>query len=102
MRHSSVWEVTDIRNVRRYCNRGLKIYGLLLTKYNDRQNVSKTLRDQIEAAAAQLDTKVFKTTIRESVAVREAQLLHCDFLRETPNANAAIDYEAFITELVEG
>lgn len=91
-----------IRNVRRYCNRGLKIYGLLLTKYNDRQIVSKTLRDQIEAAAAQLDTKVFKTTIRESVAVREAQLLHCDFLREAPNANASIDYESFITEFVEG
>lgn len=91
-----------IRNVRRYCNRGLKIYGFLLTKYNERQNVSKALRDQIDAAADQLKTKVFKTTIRESVAVREAQVLHCDFLKETPNANAAIDYESFISEIVEG
>lgn len=91
-----------IRNVRKYCNRDLKIYGLLLTKYNDRQNVSKALRDQVEAAAAQLETKVYRATIRESVAVREAQLLQSDFLKEAPNANAAIDYQAFIAEFLEG
>lgn len=90
-----------IRNVRKYCNRGLKIYGLLLTKYNDRQNVSKVLRDQVDRAAAQLETKVYKTTIRESVAVREAQLLRCDFLKEAPNANATIDYKSFVAEFLE-
>lgn len=91
-----------IHNVKKYCNRGLCIYGLLLTKYNDRQNVSKAMREQVEAAAAQIGTKVFKTTIRESVAVREAQLLHSDFLKEAPNANAAVDYEAFIDEFMGG
>lgn len=90
-----------IRNVRKYCNRGLRIYGLLLTKYNDRQNVSKVLRDQVDMAAAQLETKVYKTTIRESVAVREAQLLRCDFLKEAPNANATIDYKSFVAEFLE-
>ena len=90
-----------IRNVRKYCNRGLRIYGLLLTKYNDRQNVSKVLRDQVDGAAAQLETKVYKTTIRESVAVREAQLLRCDFLKEAPNANATIDYKSFVAEFLE-
>ena len=91
-----------IHSVKKYSNKGLQIYGLLLTKYNERQNVTKALRDQVEAAAGQLGTKLFKTAIRESVAVREAQLLHSDFLKEAPNANAAIDYEAFITEFVEG
>ena len=91
-----------IRNVKKYSNKRLQIYGLLLTKYNDRQNVSKALREQIEAAAIQLETKAYKTTIRESVAVREAQLLHSDFLKEAPNANAAIDYESFINEFIGG
>ena len=90
-----------ILNVRKYCNRDLKIYGILLTKYNDRQNVSKAMRDQIDGAAAQIGTRVYKTAIRESVAVREAQLLQSDFLKEAPNANAAIDYEAFIDEFVK-
>ena len=91
-----------INSVKKYSNKGLKIFGLLLTKYNERQNVTKALRDQVEAAADQLGTKVFETAIRESVAVREAQLLHSDFLKEAPNANAAIDYEAFITEFIGG
>lgn len=91
-----------INSVKKYSNKGLKIFGLLLTKYNERQNVTKALRDQVEAAAAQLETKVFETAIRESVAVREAQLLHSDFLKEAPNANAAVDYEAFITEFIGG
>lgn len=91
-----------IGSVKKYSNRNLKIYGLLLTKYNDRQNVSKALRDQVRAAADQLGTNVYPTTIRESVAVREAQLLHSDFLKEAPNANAAIDYEAFIDEFIGG
>ena len=91
-----------IHSVKKYSNKGLQIYGLLLTKYNERQNVTKALRDQVEAAAGQLGTKLFKTAIRESVAVREAQLLHSDFLKEAPNANAAIDYEAFITEFIGG
>lgn len=91
-----------IHSVKKYSNKGLKIFGLLLTKYNERQNVTKALRDQVEAAAAQLGTKVFETAIRESVAVREAQLLHSDFLKEAPNANAAVDYEAFINEFIGG
>lgn len=91
-----------IHSVKKYSNKGLQIFGLLLTKYNERQNVTKALRDQVEAAAGQLGTKLFKTAIRESVAVREAQLLHSDFLKEAPNANAAIDYEAFITEFIGG
>ena len=91
-----------IHSVKKYSNKHLKIIGLLLTKYNERQNVTKALRDQVEAAADQLETKVFKTAIRESVAVREAQLLHSDFLKEAPNANAALDYEAFIDEFIGG
>lgn len=91
-----------IRNVKKYSNKGLQIYGLLLTKYNERQNVTKAMRDQIKAVAAQLGTKVFETAIRESVAVREAQLLRSDFLKEAPNANAAVDYEAFINEFIGG
>lgn len=91
-----------IHNVRKRCNNGLQIYGLLLTKYNDRQNVSKALKDQIEAAAAQLGTKVFRTAIRESVAVKEAQLLQANIFVEAPKANATIDYNAFIDELIGG
>ena len=42
-----------INSVKKYSNKGLQICGLLLTKYNERQNVTKALRDQVEAAAGQ-------------------------------------------------
>ena len=89
-----------IQNVRRYCNRGLTVAGLLLTRFNDRQNVTKAIQKQIEAKAAEIGTRVFGTKIRESVAVREAALLRGDIFTEAPKANATLDYTAFIDEFM--
>lgn len=91
----------QILNVQKYCNDRLKIGGLLLTKYNDRQNVSKTTREMIESVAEQLQTRVFKTTIRESVAVRESALMQNNLFKEAPNSNATVDYMEFVNEMIE-
>lgn len=91
----------QIMNVQKYCNQRLKIGGLLLTKYNDRQNVSKTTREMIESVSDQLQTKVFNTTIRESVAVRESALMQNDLFKEAPNSNATVDYMEFVNEMIE-
>lgn len=90
-----------IESTRKYCNKDLKVYGLLLTKYNGRQTLSKVVSELIDKAASQLDTLVFKSTIRESVAVRESVLQQSDFFREAPNSNATIDYNNFVNELLE-
>jgi chromosome partitioning protein len=90
-----------IQNVKKYCNKDIEIAGLLLTKFSDRTNVSKALKNQVEAAANQLNTKMFKSKIRESVAIREAALLQTDIFKEAPKANATIDYGCFIDELLE-
>lgn len=90
-----------IQNVRRYCNKGLKIAGILLTRYNDRQIISKTLKTNIGQAAERLSTEVFKTYIREGVAVRETQLLQSDLFTDAPKANVTQDYNNFIDELLE-
>lgn len=90
-----------IKNVRRYCNKGLKIAGILLTRHNDRQIISKTLKANIGQAAENLGTEVFKTYIREGVAVRETQLLKSDLFTYAPKANVTQDYNNFINELLE-
>ena len=90
-----------IQNVRRYCNKGLKIAGILLTRYNDRQIISKTLKGNIEQAAQDLGTEVFETYIREGVAVRETQLLKSDLFTDAPKANVTQDYYNFINEVLE-
>ena len=91
-----------IQNVYENGNPDLQISGLLITKFNGRQNLSKALMEQIEAAAQQLGTKVFESRIRESVAVREAALLQGDIFKEAPKANATVDYNNFIDEFLGG
>lgn len=89
-----------IENVRKYTNKDLSISGLLITKYNERLNISQALKDNVEQAAKVMNTRVFNTKIRESVAVKEAQLLRSDIYTEAPKATATLDYMAFVDEFL--
>ena len=91
-----------IERVRKYSNKDLKIAGLLITRHDERTNISKALQDQITRTAEKLGTKVFKQPIRNSVAVRESQVMKSDIFTEAPKANATKDYTAFIDELLKG
>lgn len=90
-----------IDRVRKYSNRGLKIEGLLITRY-DKTNVTKALTDQIYQTAEKLGTRVFSQPIRNSVAVRESQVLRSNLFAEAPKANATRDYLSMIDELLKG
>lgn len=89
-----------IDNVRKYTNKDLRISGLLIIKYNERQNISKALKENVEKAAKVMDTRVFNAKIRESVAVKEAQLLRSDLYTEAPKATVTFDYMAFVDEFL--
>jgi chromosome partitioning protein len=91
-----------IKRVRKYSNKDLMIEGLLITRHDERTNVSKALLDQIKQAAEKLGTKVFSHPIRNSVAVRESQVMRSDLFTEAPKANATVDYQTFINELLKG
>lgn len=91
-----------IQNVRRYCNHDLQIAGLLVTRYNNRSNVNQALREQVKQIADQMQTKVFSAAIRESVSVKESQVLKEDLFEQAPKSNATKDYQEFINEFLEG
>lgn len=91
-----------IQRVKKYSNHNLKTEGLLITQYDKRINVSKALLNKINSVADEMGVKVFDTCIRNSVAVRECQLMGEDIFTEIPKANAAKDYKAFIDEFLEG
>lgn len=90
-----------IQNIREYCNPDLKIEGLLLTKYTARTNIAQALDEQIQNAAVTLETKVFKTRIRQAVAVQESQLMKGDIYTKAPNATATKDYMEFVKEFMK-
>jgi len=88
-----------ISKVRRYCNRTLRIAGLLITQ-NRKTALSRDLADVIADQAKQLDTRLYTAQIREAVAIREAQTLQ-ESIYTRPKANPAVDYSAFIDEYLE-
>lgn len=90
----------SIETVRKYCNPALTISGILLTRYNKRANLSKDIAKMTEQTAELLGTKVFKTVIRECIAVREAQAARTDIFSYAPESNASHDYNSFIEEFL--
>ena len=91
---------TAIMNVKQYCNRKLKLDGLLLTRYRQ-ANVSAEARATIEDFAKQLNTRLYKTVIREGVAVSESQAWRGSLFQTAPRANVTADYRAFIEEFLK-
>lgn len=75
--------------------------GLLITRHDERTNVSKALQDEITETAQKLGTRVFSHPIRNSVAVRESQVMKSDLMTEAPQAHATVDYKEFIDEFLK-
>jgi len=90
-----------IKPVRKYCNPNLSIEGILLTRYNSRSILSKEVAELMEQLAEKLGTKLFKTTIREAIAVKEAQISQESLYSYAPRAKVAEDYTNFIEELLK-
>ena len=90
-----------IAAIQHHTNKGLKIAGILLTRYNGRAILSRDLTDIAEQTAAQLKTKVFNAKIREGIAVKEAQATGQSVLTYSPRSNPARDYSDFIEELLK-
>lgn len=90
-----------IDRVRRYCNPNLKIEGIVLTKYNKRTILSREIKGTAELIAEQLNTDIFNSTIRSSVAIMEAQTNQQDIYNYAPKNAATQDYMELVEELIE-
>ena len=88
-----------IMSVKKRQNPGIRIAGLLLVKYSGRSKIDRAVKEELEALAGEMGTKVFETTIRESVKVREAQDQDRTLIDYAPRCTSAQDYLAFAQEL---
>ena len=89
-----------IQAVQKYTNPALKVKGILVTRYNGRAILSRDMKDNLEATAKELGTKVFTTPIRECTAIKEAQATQSDIYSYAPKSNATADYTALINEIL--
>lgn len=88
------------RQVKKYTNRDLEIAGILITMFDDRTQLAKVLKEELEDIASQIGCRVFETAIRRTVKVDEAQHEQTDLCEYAPNCTAAIDYVNWVEEYI--
>lgn len=97
-----VMDFTEAIELAQENNEKLKVLGILTIKAKVRTNKSKRMNEFANTIAEKLNTMVFNTKIRESVACSEALTEYLVPLHQyAPNSTTAIDYREFVTELLE-
>ena len=91
---------STIESARGHANKGLKIAGIVLTRFNSRTKISRDILELFETEATQMKTKVFKTRIREATAIKEAQATGASVFEMPGHSNPAQDYMALTNEIL--
>ncbi len=92
---------STITAVKQYTNTELVVAGILLTRYNRRTILSRDITSTMRSIAAQIETKLFTTKIRENIAIKEAQARQQSICTYAPKSNGCVDYRAFTKELIK-
>ncbi|KAA6318083.1 Sporulation initiation inhibitor protein Soj [termite gut metagenome] len=86
-----------IKSVKERLNGDLEIEGVLITQYDSRKNLNKSIAELVNEMFA---GKVFKTYIRENVTIAEATSSGCDVISHSPTSAGAKDYTALCEEFL--
>lgn len=82
-------------------NPSLSVLGVLITKYKSTEILTRNLENNILPEMAQsLGGVLFESRIRESVKLRESQILDKGLLEYDKDGNASRDYEKFTDEVI--
>ncbi len=87
--------------VKEFCNPNIKIAGIVLTRYS-KTILSRDLAETFSTVAKSMGTIVYKTPIRECIAVKEAKTQQEDIFSYAPKSNAAFDYMELTKDFIEG
>ena len=90
-----------ITQVQNRLNKSLKVLGILLIKYSNRIVLNKNLKDMIDKQAEAMNTVVFEATIREGIAVAEAQTVRQPLIDYAKSSKPNIDYKGFTNEVLK-
>jgi chromosome partitioning protein len=93
--------VDALETVKKNCGSKAKISGFLVTMCNPRTRISKQMIEGLENIAKRLNTRVYKSIIRNCTALPEAALQQTDIYSYDPGSNAAADYKAFVEEFIK-
>lgn len=95
-------QLSDTINlVKEHSNPSLNILGLVLTRFSDRMLLNQYLKEVLDDSAKKLDTSLFNTTIREAVAIREAQAYQEDIFNYDAKSKVAKDFKDLTNEIIQ-
>lgn len=81
-------------------NKKLKVEGVLLTRYDSRQNMSKDVKEALNDITKKLHTKLFSVPIRTGAAVKKVMCYQENLFTDYKRENVTQDYLVFINELI--
>ena len=84
-----------IRRTREGLNPGLRLGGIIITRYQ-RRKINRIVEESLRESFGDL---VFKTRIRENVDISEAPLQGSDILSYSPRSIGAEDYRSLAREV---
>ena len=76
------------------------VLGVVLVKYSERTVLNRQIRELLLERVRTMDTPLFTTTIREGVAVPEAQAMQTSLIDYAPTSKPCIDYNALVDEIL--
>ncbi|MDL2306398.1 ParA family protein, partial [Bacteroides sp. OttesenSCG-928-D19] len=79
-------------------NPNLKVGGIVITQYDKRKTLNKSVTEIINESFCE---KVFKTIIRDNVALAEAPIKGKNIYEYNKNSNGAKDYMALAEEVLK-
>jgi chromosome partitioning protein len=92
-------KLTDvIEKIQKRLNKPLKVGGVFITQFDSRKVLNRDIADAIEKYFTQ---DVFKTKIRDNIALAEAPSHGQDIFRYNPKSYGALDYEALCDEILK-
>ena len=90
--------VEVIDKIKKRLNKGLKIGGVFITQYDSRKKLN---RDVVDTIKGHFKNDVFKTMIRDNVALAEAPTQGTDIFRYQIKSKGAEDYLALCKEIIK-
>jgi len=93
---SKLMEVVD--KIKKRLNKGLTVGGVFITQYDNRKVLN---RDVVATIQAHFKNEVFKTKVRDNVALAEAPSGGVDIFRYQPKSYGAEDYLALCKEIIK-
>ena len=90
--------MSRIEEVQKTCNRGLRISGIIATRFDSRRKLNNAILDSI---VQRFGDKVFSTVIRENIAVAEAPSFGQTIFEYAPKSHGAEDFLSLCAEIIK-